>query len=77
MICKIVFCSKFPDIPELSWKKEDGENQQMQSVLLFKQTPKSEAYIGEMYKGVLVFFFFFLDTAPRASEVTKFSLLFF
>ena len=41
MVCKIFFSSEYLDILEKSRKKqEDGENRQMQIILLFNQTQK-------------------------------------
>ena len=43
MVCKIMFCSEFPDIPiRLAEKREEGEEEeehrQLQSVMRFTQT---------------------------------------
>ena len=38
MVCKNILCTKFHGIPESREEEEDGQNRQMQSVLLFEQT---------------------------------------
>ena len=41
MICKIVFCSEFPDIPnKAGTKKEEEEHKQLESVVRFTQTQR-------------------------------------
>ena len=42
MVCKIVFCSEFPDIPDNAEEREgeegEEEHRQLQSVMRFTQT---------------------------------------
>ena len=43
MICKMIFCSEFPDIPDIRLaekreEREEEEHRQLQSVMRFTQT---------------------------------------
>ena len=49
MVCRIVFCTEFSDIPENRGEEEDGENWQMQNALLFKQTQKGKKGFNHVY----------------------------
>ena len=42
VVCKIVFCSEFPDIPDNARQEREGEEEhrQLQSVMRFTQTQK-------------------------------------
>ena len=48
VVCKIVFCSEFPDIPDNAEEREgeegEEEHRQLQSVMRFTQTQKAKVF---------------------------------
>ena len=54
MVCKIVFCSEFPDIPDNAEEREgeegEEEHRQLQSVMRFTQTQLTEYTVNILYK---------------------------